>query len=301
MAIPAPRSSVQPIPNSPFYYPQSNFIKGENGPFIVGAGLYVDSATGTISVASAGGVVNSVNAGVGISITGPASNPVVVNSGVIGIAAGAGVSVTNTAGIYTVTNTVLPNPGTVTSITAGTGLSGGTITTAGTISLTPTGVAPATYTNATVGVDAFGRVTFITNGTAGGPYTGTLPIVVTGTIISANSASISAEGIVQLDNSLSSTAQTTAATSLAVKNVYDVAIGAVQKSVWGGLGDLAVAVGPSNPTALPVGSEGQLLKVCSACVATGGITWGDPNGVSGTYTFGTCTVVISNGVITSVT
>ena len=208
----------------------------------------------------------------------------------------------NASGIYTITNTSPSGGGTVTSITAGTGLVGGTITASGTISLPPTGVVPATYTNPTLSVDALGRVTFITNGTAGGVYSGTLPVVVTGTIISVNAASITAPGVSQLSNSVSSTSQTTAATSLAIKNTYDIAFGAVQKSKWGNVGDLVVAAGPSTPTALPLGTDGQLLKVCSACVTTGGITWGEPsNGVSGTYTFGTCTVVITNGIITSVT
>lgn len=60
------------------------------------------------------------------------------------------------------------NAGTVTSITAGTGLNGGTITTSGTLSLTNTGVVAATYTNATVSVDAQGRVTAASNGSTGG-------------------------------------------------------------------------------------------------------------------------------------
>lgn len=47
--------------------------------------------------------------------------------------------------------------GTLTSITAGTGLSGGTITTSGTLSLAPSGVTPGTYNK--VLVDGFGRVT----------------------------------------------------------------------------------------------------------------------------------------------
>lgn len=50
----------------------------------------------------------------------------------------------------------LPAPGTVTSVTAGTGLSGGTITTTGTISLPNTGT-PSTYSGVTT--DAQGRVT----------------------------------------------------------------------------------------------------------------------------------------------
>jgi len=76
--------------------------------------------------------VSSAVAGSGISVSGSTGAVTFTNSGVTSLVAGTGISVSGATGAVTVSAT---GGGTVTSVATGNGLTGGTITTSGTLSL----------------------------------------------------------------------------------------------------------------------------------------------------------------------
>jgi hypothetical protein len=67
---------------------------------------------------------------------------------------------------------------------------------------------------------------------------------------------------------------TNLASSAAVFAVANVANAAIPKSIVTAKGDIIVATGPSAPTRLGVGTNGQVLTADSA--ATSGVSWADP-------------------------
>ena len=89
----------------------------------------------------------------------------------------------------------------------------------------------------------------------------------------------------KLSDSTSLTSSTTIASSTAVKAAYDIGAAAIPCSVITAVGDIVVGGAGPAPTALPVGTDGQVLVANSACAT--GLEWvsdtpGDVTSVTGT-------------------
>ena len=85
--------------------------------------------------------------------------------------------------------------------------------------------------------------------------------------IGIDDASTTQKGAVQLEDSTSSTSTTKAATPNSVKSAYDLANGAIPKSLVDAAGDLIYATADNTVARLALGTAGQVLKVNAGATA----------------------------------
>ena len=125
--------------------------------------------------------------------------------------------------------------------------------------------------------------------------TGTAPIASSGgatPAISIAAASTSVVGAVQLSDSTSTTSSVLAATPTAVKSAYDLANGAIPKTLTTTTGDIIYASAANTPARLGIGTANQVLSVSAGVPA-----WTTP-AAGGGMTLISSAAVSSGAVIT---
>ena len=297
---------------TPFSSPESWDLKYSNGYLSLGSGLSVTSSGQLVVASTAGGTVTGVTAGTGlnggtINTSGTISLRPPTATVIGGVKAGFNINIAADGTI----SAVLPGGvGTVTGVFPGTGLLGGgvsggvtltlktaTTTTLGGIIVGPSLTMSAGVLDAPFGTTAaIGQVRLATNAeTIAG---GLSSVAVTPQGLANKVASTTAFGITRLSDSVATTSSTQAATSTAVKTVYDQAVlaqtaAAAALPLSGGVmtGSITFAAGQSFVgIALPVATTttvGGVIPSTGLSISAGGFLTTVNNGTVTSITSGT--------------
>jgi hypothetical protein len=232
-------SILDPIPNNPFYSPQTNSISTPQGYVIAGSGVSVDQF-GYLNVASAlGGTVTSITAGTGLSggtitVAGTIDLIPATNVSLGGVKIGANLLIAPDGTL----SALPPSTGTVNSITVGTGLSGGGAGPA--VSITLDAASKTQFGGVVIGngIDVTGGLISLTAASTtqvGGVSLATGAEAITGTnatkaitpaALAAKTGTTTRPGIVQLSDSVASPDSTKAATQTAAFTANAAAVAA---------------------------------------------------------------------------
>jgi hypothetical protein len=234
-------SIYDPIPNSPFSSQKTYSIDSPLGGLIVGSGLAVDQYGNLIAASNAGGTVTSITFGTGffdppqtITVTGSVNLLPASATRLGGVKAGANVTIAPDGTI----SVAPPGIGTITAVIAGSGLNGGAIAGAATLSLSPA-------TTSTLGGVVVGNGLNVSGGSIsvkqatpsalGGATLATSAEVISGTdaqkivtpqTLASKVASTTAQGLVQLSDAVTVPNSTVAATQTAAYQANSAAVAA---------------------------------------------------------------------------